>query len=649
MAKTYLDIQNSAYKVGNIMDWTNALTRLSGVPVDITEVYNSYNAAVEYAATNPVAYEGQIITVTENGITTVYVITPENLGTVEVTRTVGEGDEAVEETVSYEVHIKEVGTKPAAANASIFVDDDGNISIAGFEDAADAYLPRVKVVKGENDEDVKTLDWVPISAIINDTNTKTKVRVAEDSALTITSDEDAYDASTDTYTYTLDVNIPDIPEYSVTKDERSEGATSTTYHVTKDNVSVGEAIVVPDAYNDQPLAARVSSLENTVDGATNANSHEKRLEKIEAFFNSAAEDKFGEDGQKLDNALDTLVELQNYVDTHGQEAAGMLEAIEDLEGAVGHDTIPASGEEGQEGYKPAEEATGLFAEIDAVAGIASGAAADIAAATLRVADLESVAKSYLAKDESGKPVEDAIKTAIDAAAEKGQKGIDNAKKAQDAADKAQQEIDALELVVGKAAKDAVGEEGQDGYEPAEDATGIIADIASVTSLANQTAANYAALVEEDTGRIPVAEDKIAALETLTNINESGKTIRDDVTALQALTGDNVTGNNALHTELDRVAKLVGEESKPGQGTPGDDGYVAPVAGKGLIGDVEAVTATANAANALAVNHDSRIGTIESNYVRIGEDNKLYGGKNGTEVLIFDCGNSGYIPAEEPEA
>ena len=91
MAKTYLDIQNSAYTVGNIMDWTNALTRLSGVPVDITEVYDSYDKAVEYAATNPVAYEGQLITVTENGDTTVYVITP----AVQGTHVVGEGEDAV--------------------------------------------------------------------------------------------------------------------------------------------------------------------------------------------------------------------------------------------------------------------------------------------------------------------------------------------------------------------------------------------------------------------------------------------------------------------------------------------------------------------------------------------------------------------------
>lgn len=133
MAKTYLDIQNSAYKVGNIMDWTNALTRLSGVPVDITEVYNSYDKAVEYAATNPVAYEGQLITVTENGDTTVYVITP----AVQGKYTVGEGEAAVE----YDVNIKKVGTVPSGDNASITVTEAGLVSLYGFAGAENGMLP----------------------------------------------------------------------------------------------------------------------------------------------------------------------------------------------------------------------------------------------------------------------------------------------------------------------------------------------------------------------------------------------------------------------------------------------------------------------------------------------------------------------------
>ena len=133
MAKTYLDIQNSAYTVGNIMDWTNALTRLSGVPVDITEVYDSYDKAVEYAATNPVAYEGQLITVTENGDTTVYVITP----AVQGTHVVGEGEAAV----TYDVNIKKVGTVPSGDNASITITESGLVSLFGFATAENGMLP----------------------------------------------------------------------------------------------------------------------------------------------------------------------------------------------------------------------------------------------------------------------------------------------------------------------------------------------------------------------------------------------------------------------------------------------------------------------------------------------------------------------------
>lgn len=69
---------------------------------------------------------------------------------------------------------------------------------------------------------------------------------------------------------------------------------------------------------------------------------DERLEKVEAFFEGAAEDAEG-----LQNALDTLVEIQTYVDTHGEAAAKMVEdiaanakAIEDHE-KIDHDFAAA--------------------------------------------------------------------------------------------------------------------------------------------------------------------------------------------------------------------------------------------------------------------------------------------------------------------
>lgn len=65
---------------------------------------------------------------------------------------------------------------------------------------------------------------------------------------------------------------------------------------------------------------------------------DERLEKVEAFFVGAAEDE-GE-GESLKNALDTLVEIQDYINTDGAAADEMIKdiaantkAIEDMDAA----------------------------------------------------------------------------------------------------------------------------------------------------------------------------------------------------------------------------------------------------------------------------------------------------------------------------
>jgi hypothetical protein len=61
--KTYEDVINSVYTKGNKMDFSNAMIRGNGIPLDITDIYNSIEDAVTYASNSPLAYEGQIITV----------------------------------------------------------------------------------------------------------------------------------------------------------------------------------------------------------------------------------------------------------------------------------------------------------------------------------------------------------------------------------------------------------------------------------------------------------------------------------------------------------------------------------------------------------------------------------------------------------
>lgn len=71
---------------------------------------------------------------------------------------------------------------------------------------------------------------------------------------------------------------------------------------------------------DERIAGLVSDEATTRADADTA--LDERLVKVEAFFEGAAKD-----GEGLQNALDTLVEIQDYVNTHGEAAATMVENI----------------------------------------------------------------------------------------------------------------------------------------------------------------------------------------------------------------------------------------------------------------------------------------------------------------------------------
>ena len=104
MAKIYGAIGASA-----LMTFDKSFSRSNGQPLDSTEVFYSYDAAVTYAASE-VAYVGQKIVVVEtiNEVTTVthYGIEPDN-------------------------SLKELGTTPIGDEKSIAVAEDGTISLKG--------------------------------------------------------------------------------------------------------------------------------------------------------------------------------------------------------------------------------------------------------------------------------------------------------------------------------------------------------------------------------------------------------------------------------------------------------------------------------------------------------------------------------------
>jgi hypothetical protein len=227
---------------------------------------------------------------------------------------------------------------------------------------------------------------------------------------------------------------------------------------------------------------------------------EERLTEVETFFKTA-------EGETLDTALDTLVEIQKYLTGDGDAASDLISRVSENEKDIA-----------------ALEKT-LAKDGDFEKRVAAVEAAS-SANTNSVATLQSLTSGYAGAG--------AIKAAVDKAQEDATKGIEDAAKAQSTADTAkanaktaQDEVDALELVV-----------------------------AEVKTTADNAKADLAALTGTN-GRIATAEGKISTIEALVNDASKGnEKLRTDVNALQTLTGDAAKGNVALYNEITRVAGLV---------------------------------------------------------------------------------------------
>lgn len=124
------------------LDWAMSFQRTGGFPLDRTDLFASYADAVKYAAGNTEdpdsrglcgsSYIGQIVTVFENDVITVYKI---------------EADRS----------LSEVGTATAGDGKSITL-NDGILSLAGFDAATAGQQPRI-VNKGTADAPNLQLEW----------------------------------------------------------------------------------------------------------------------------------------------------------------------------------------------------------------------------------------------------------------------------------------------------------------------------------------------------------------------------------------------------------------------------------------------------------------------------------------------------------
>lgn len=229
---------------------------------------------------------------------------------------------------------------------------------------------------------------------------------------------------------------------------------------------------------------------------------DERLVKVETFFAGA----YDENGRALNEALDTLVEIQDYLDGDGDAAGTLVDKV----------------------AQNASDIADLQATLAKDGDFEKRVAAIEASASANAGDITSL-QALTAGEWEG-----TIKEAVDAAMAQANKGVEDAKNAQDAADKAQDEVDALEEVVATLREEY--------------------DVTKALATTNEAA------IAELVGRMDGAETDIDDLQAIVVSGaDSNENLGKEIDAIDAIVKDAVKGNEALQTELSRVAGLVDDE------------------------------------------------------------------------------------------
>ena len=299
MAKNYQDIYNSVYVTGNKMDWTNAMIRGNGIPLDIYSVFDSYEDAVIFAATNAVAYEGQVLAVTENGDTTVYVITPALQGIVVI------------DEVETNIYLKEVGKATLGDDKSIVLSEDGVLSLKNFGVEYYAYTE----TEGEDGETVasyvKTTGWKDgltpkvVKVVDKDGNESFEIAWYEPSATTVEGLSDKI--------ATLETKVDEFDETKANKATTLEGYGITDAY-TKTEIDEIEEVI------NEAKADKATTLAGY--GITDAYTKIEIDGKLSGLFHFKGEVNYYNELIALTDMVEGDVYVVKYAGTSGEIALG---------------------------------------------------------------------------------------------------------------------------------------------------------------------------------------------------------------------------------------------------------------------------------------------------------------------------------------
>lgn len=283
-----------------------AFQRSNPLPLDKYSVFASIEDAESYAATNAVAYPGQIVAVVNEGVMEVYVL-------AEKANEVAEGEEQ-----TYSLALQEMGGKIDLDPNSLGNNSLGLLEMLGFENAANLTLPQKKDGK---------VQWLPISEIAkgdgNDNTTYTFGLGEDGKSIDITTLENGVAVKDEDG----NVIVQNIALNVYTKTEADAAI-----KVEADRALAAEGV----------LDGKITELSNTVTGnktavddalALKANSADVYTkDETDSAIESAVKGILGED---VSDAYDTLVEIQKLMEADDTASAELVTKVNANETAIG--------------------------------------------------------------------------------------------------------------------------------------------------------------------------------------------------------------------------------------------------------------------------------------------------------------------------
>ena len=396
--------------------------------------------------------------------------------------------------------------------------------------------------------------------------------------------------------------------------------------------------------NADDAASEIARVEGLIEDEAKARDDadkalDARLDKVETFFEGA----YTEDGQPVKEALDTLVEIQNYITGEGEAASALLDAIEANATAI----------EGlSDRMDTAED------DIDSLEGRAT-------AVENRATALETITGGVVEGEANG-----AIKNAIEAAHGLAQTAFNNAATAQAAAEAAdakaqtaQNEVDALEGVVAgvkETAEDAQSRVAAvEGVLNGTNNDGLVKDVADLKT-ASATHATKTYVDEELAKKVDkdsYATDKQgidAALEARytkteadgkfglkTDVAQNATDIATNASNIAANTANIAANTTAIGAEETRA--LAQEAAIRSEFATADQGIYSKI---GDVGTGTVAKAISDAQTAAQTYADGKVEALEKGAVATNASNisAVSGRVDAIEEkfmgwFVIDCGNS----------